>query len=255
MAVTPSKMVTDRQKSSLKLQATREQFSSVGDALASRFPLILGRTLVAAFTLLAGAFLDWLDRATTAMVTADLANATEKGDNRALLDARDQAAERVRHVVLDLRQVIETFFGAGALAPFGIVGRLSEDPVVLQRVGAAALAHLRVFEPPPARLKSMTFDNAEWIELLKRPVAELEKALVEVARDQRQDETAMTARNRAIAEYDLAFRATASLLVGLFIAAGREDLADRVRPSSRRPGQTAEEAPHADAAEPTVQAG
>jgi hypothetical protein len=52
-------------------------------------------------------------------------------------------------------------------------------------------------------------------------------------------------RYEFISTYDERFSRVATCLAGLFRMAGHPDLADRVRPSSRRSGQTEDEAPPA----------
>lgn len=83
--------------------------------------------------------------------------------------------------------------------------------------------------------------NAEWLGLLTQPVADLGVALEAVAVDRRENQLTLGEKNRTIAAYDTAFRATTHCLMGLFVAAGHDDLAARVKPSTRRPGRTAEE--------------
>lgn len=245
MAVQPSKLVTDKQKSSLVVQSTREHLEAVSASLAERFPRGTRTALAAAVVVLVSVFLDWLKAATDEMVLADEANAREQGDDAALRNARDTTAHEVREVLIDLRGVLGTYFGEAVLPPFGLTGDTPSDPVVLARTGSAALAQLRVFVPPKARRASMTFDAQEWIEQLEKPLADLTTAVEEIAKDNRQNQLALAEKNRAIEAYDQAFKLTANLFVALFTAAGRKDLADRVRPSTRRPGQTAEQAPSA----------
>lgn len=240
--VKPMKAVIQRQKSSNTVVATREQLGVVGEALTGLFPKAPAGPLIAALVLLLGVFYDWLIRATDEMVKADIANVEELGDNREILDRRDQATAEVRAVLVELRAVLTTFFGPQVLAPFGyFTGETPTDPVLVQRLGASALKQLRTFNPPPAPRKSMQFDNAEWIELLEKPVETLDARLAEVAADLRQDQLTQQAKNRAVENYDRAFKATTTLLVGVFTAVGRDDLASRVKPSARRPGRTLED--------------
>lgn len=250
MAVQPSKIVTDKQKSSLVLQSTREHLPTVSASLAEQFPRPVRPALAAAVTLIVGLFLDRLKAATDEMVLADEANARELGDDAALREARDAPAMQLREGLIDLRGVLITYFSSRVLPAFGIAKDTPTDPVVLSRAGAAALAHLRAFVPPKARLKSMRFDPQEWIEILEKPLADLTASLEEVAKDARQNQLTLTEKNRAIEAYDNIFKLTANLLVAVFSAAGRQDLADRVRPSTRRAGQTAELAPSISGTEP-----
>jgi len=252
MPVQPSKLVTDRQKSSLSVQAVREQLESVASALVVRFPAAVQSAAKAAVLLISTLLLDWLAAATTAMIAADHANAVELGDDADVRAPRDASAAEVSEKLADLRDVLRTCFGEGPLPSFGLTGTLPTDPVVLHRAGQAVLVRLREFVAPAPRLRSIQFDNAEWIELLETPVATLGVALEEVAKDRKQNELTLGEKNRAVEAYDFAFRATANVLMGLFVAAGRDDLAARVRPSARRAGQTAEDAPSPPSGEGTA---
>lgn len=241
--VGPRKMIVDRMKSSTALQAARVHLDIAADEIATMFPGLARGTVRAAVLLIGGLFLDWLKRATDEMAKAGSSASREGGDNHVLLAQRKATVAVLRAGLVDMRGILKLFFGDMILDSFGFDGPVPEDPVVLHRTGMAALAQLRDFVPPPARRKSMRFVNSEWIELLEQPVSELGQVLREIAKDRRQDQLVSAEVNRAIAAYDVAFQATANLLVGLFIAAGRKDLADHVRPSTRRPGRTAKAAP------------
>ena len=82
---------------------------------------------------------------------------------------------------------------------------------------------------------------------MDEPLAELlermEGLYAKVADEERQAQATLEAKNKAIAVYDHAFSITASLVSTLLNAAGEKELAKRVRPSARRPGQTNEDAP------------
>ena len=77
-------------------------------------------------------------------------------------------------------------------------------------------------------------EGEEWTQMYPR-----------MAREAREAEQTLTRRRTALAANDLAFSCGADLLSALFWAAGEGDLADRVRPSKRRPGRVAEEEPAA----------
>lgn len=243
MSMSLSKQVTDREKSSKVVQATRGQLETVADALVERLAPAAGAETTAlrkSVTVLGGSLLGWLSAQTDAMLAADAAHAAELGDDAALRAGRDAHAATVSQHLGALREVVRVYFGEASVAKLGLPGALPDDPSALHRLGGAVLAQLRDFTPPAPKLPSMKFVHAEWRALLEAPVAALGEALDAVALDRRENELTLTEKHRAIAAYDAAFRGTATALAGLFTAAGRDDLAARVRPSTRRAGQTAE---------------
>lgn len=246
MSVQPSRGTTERQKSSTAVDSTREFVEPVADSMVEQFPKAVRLLARSSIVFICFQMLDWLKRRTEEMVEADAENARELGDDRLVRDERDDAAAAVYKTLVDLREVLVACFGKPVLRLFGIEGRTPEDPVVLARAGDAALKQLRLFVPEGGRF---TFLPAEWVERLAPAVARLQSALTVVARDVRENQLALEKKTKAVEAYDFAFRAVANFLTGLFAAAGREDLAKRVRPSTRRPGQTAELAPNVSGAE------
>src|SRR4029079_1607714 len=91
---------------------------------------------------------------------------------------------------------------------------------------------------PKPRHKGVKWDPAETIAKLETLRTELKSHLKDVAREVHQAQATLRAKVDAIAAYDEQFSRVATFLVGLFRLAGETALAERVRPSSRRPGQT-----------------
>ena len=79
--------------------------------------------------------------------------------------------------------------------------------------------------------------TARGLEALK---ADLDTKLSAVQDEVREAQLARTARDRAMATFDQTFGAIAGLYESLFRLSGEHELADRVRPSRRRPGKTEE---------------
>lgn len=253
MPIMPSKLVLARQKSAQDVVAVREQAPAVGKALAARHPEAQRQKLEAAVALLVDAETNRLDAALRAMVTADDAHRKELGDDAGPRGRRDAASESVRESLVRLRTVLGACFGDGVLKSFGIEGLTPDDPVAVHRVADFALRALRGFTAPATLVPSLKFVPSDWIALLDKPVKELAAALADVATEERQAQLTQTAAAAATEAYDATFREVANLLEGLFTAAGRKDLAERVRPSTRRPGMTAVDAPQpvTEPAQPT----
>ncbi len=91
--------------------------------------------------------------------------------------------------------------------------------------------------------------SSAWLDDLNGPIAVLETALGDVAREVREAQVASDKRNRALAANDDSFSRIAGATAALLRVVSEDALAARVRPSSRRPGQVAneEEAPPAGA--------
>ncbi|MEO5731559.1 MAG: hypothetical protein ABI134_17965 [Byssovorax sp.] len=82
--------------------------------------------------------------------------------------------------------------------------------------------------------------------------ATLDTQLKDVARELREAQATLDAKNQARAAYDELFGGAATTLTGLLRLAGKADLAAKVRPSARRPGQTAVDAEDRTPAEQPV---
>jgi hypothetical protein len=90
----------------------------------------------------------------------------------------------------------------------------------------------------------ITLNIVIWADDWTLPLTESRKALSEAisaaAREKREADTTLVAKNAAMDNYDKVFSITATMVSSLLSFAGQNELARRVRPSSRRSGQTAE---------------
>ena len=105
--------------------------------------------------------------------------------------------------------------------------------------GAKALAKIKL---PAPRVKGAKLDAADTAAELADKRAALDAELETVAREAREAEATKVARDAAMTRYDEVFGGTAGALSALLRVAGDRELAARVRPSLRRPGQTDAEA-------------
>ncbi len=238
-----SKHVTDRENSTRAVAAAADTHADdlarhIAEALSSY--LAKGETLpdVALFARLVGR---WLHRTTERLVQADRAHQDALGDDAAPRDARDAATERVRASLMDLRAALESAYGPSALALLHVQEATPSDPAVLVTRGRAvveALSNDKVRLPVPRRA-GLRIDRRAFVDDLARHLPELEKALKAVSREARDAEATLRAKQAAMDASDRVFTRGAAWLSATFALAGMEDLAAKLRPSGRKPGQTA----------------
>lgn len=182
-----------------------------------------------------------LEEARIRLVAADSALEKEVGEDNGVRDARDEVVVVARAGAVELREIIVGLFGkAVADAIFG--GEVPKDPVQLQRFATEAAARMRAASWGTPRVKGAQLDPAEVATGLEQSSKQIGETVAAVADEVRETQVAREARNREMDAYDETFTAVATIFEGLFLLAGQRELADRVRPSRRRPGTTAKDA-------------
>ena len=235
-----SKATVQRQRSAEKvIAAGRTHKERIGAAIGDRYGAKAGEageTLVTVVT-------DDLDAKTDAMVRADDAHEVELRDDPSAREARDAAADALNGRLVVTRQQLTAVAGEGYVAKIGFSGSTPRDPVAVLRLGRTVVIGLATESPPPALIPNYEVDPDTWRQPLESLVNELDGHTQAVATEERETEATLVAKRAAIDAYDQAFSATATLISNLLAMAGEYELAKRVRPSSRRPGQTVEDAP------------
>src|SRR5262249_17275666 len=151
------------------------------------------------------------------------------------------AAEALSEKLVELREVITGIYGA-ATASSIFPGPTPQDPVVLSRFAGDVAGALQRVKFPASRVKGAKIDDADTADDITDQRTKLDGHLKDVARELREAQATLDAKNQGIAAYDESFAGWATTLTGLLRAAGKAELAAKVRPSSRRPGQTASDA-------------
>jgi hypothetical protein len=194
----------------------------------------------------------WLAHTAEAMVAADEAHEKELSDDAAPREARDAAAEKLFASVVELREVATGLLGAGATATLELTGKTPQEPVALSHAAGEVATALVEKKLPKSRVRGATFHAQEWADRLGEERGALDEALADVTKEEREAEATLITKTTAIAAYDDAFARVAAALGGLLKLAGEDDLAARVRPSTRRPGRANEDpAPTATTPAPT----
>lgn len=231
-----SKQVTNRQKGA---DAVLAIFDAQGGTLADAAGRVLGEvhTIQATLNLLRSS----LKASRDAMVQADTAHEGELADDTSARDARDEAAAQLNEKVVELRSVLTGMYSA-ATARAVIIGATPRDPVALERFAGEVVQNLGTVTWPKPRFAGAGLDAAAVQQDLSGAREALQGALTQVASEEREAQGTLAKKNQAIEEYDRLFTGVATSLAGLFTLAGEQELAEKVRPSARRPGQTVDQA-------------
>ena len=136
---------------------------------------------------------------------------------------------------------------------YGFEGRTERTPFGLVRQGRRILetAAQPSFKLPPSRMPGVEITPEVARGQLEEPLVNLEEVLAGLRGEEDEAEATMLAKNQAFAENDRIFLGVAQMVEACARLAEEEELAERIRPSERRPGQTES---HADEpAEPSAE--
>jgi len=247
----PSKQVVDRKKSGDSVAAAA---STHAERVAQVVENVLSPSLekgekMPDVQLLATLVGRWLSKTGAQMAEADEAHIHELSDDDPVRQRRDKAQAALSEEIVELREWMSALFGARAVRSLGFSTDTPRDPVALSRFAGEVCKSLREKDFPKPKRDGVTFSPAKEASKLEKLREELDAALTEVAREAREAQGTLANKNTAVTTYDDTFRRSAKFLEGLFTLAGETELAERVRPSSRRPGQTEDLAPPAEATE------
>ncbi|MEW5853034.1 MAG: hypothetical protein AB2A00_29895 [Myxococcota bacterium] len=232
-----SKMVINRQKSSNSVQAANSTHAPrIAAGVAARF----GAELEGPVTTLLTKMRETLAADTTTMVAADDAHERELGDDAGPRTKRDESAVAVRAVLVRMKEVLTPVMGQSYVAQLGLAGETPEDPVAVERVATQVHEGLKSVPPPAPLVEEFTFNPEKYRAQIALKLPELSQALKDVSREGKEADDTLNRKNKAIASYDATFSQVANLTSALLEFIGEKDLAGKVRPSSRRPGQTTE---------------
>ena len=236
-----SKATTQRQKSATKVIASgRTHKDRIGESMTDRY----GREAGSAAVLLVTKVTDDLEAKTTEMVRCDDAHEAELRDDPETRAMRDDASDKLYSRLVDTRGQLNAVCGADYTAKLGFSGDTPDDPVEVSRLGKTVVANLATVQAPEPKIPGYKMDTELWRKPLADLVEQAHGLVARVATEEREAEATLMEKRAAIEKYDGAFSSTANLVSTLLAMAGEKDLARRVRPSTRRAGQTAEDAPN-----------
>ncbi len=241
-----SKATLRRQKSAGKVAASGRTHKKL---MSGAMGGIFGEEVVQPVETIVDKTADHLESKSAAMVKADDANLEELRDDPAARDGRDENVDSAYDEVVTKRAQLTTIMGEKYVARLGFEGDTPDDPLELARVVGAVVTNLTKIPAPEPLIEDYTFNPSKWADKISKTLGRLEESVAEVDKEEREAEATLSVKNLAIKEYDRAFSVTANLFSALLDAAGKKDLAKKVRPSTRRVGQTVEDAANPD---PTI---
>lgn len=191
-----------------------------------------------------------LARATENMRNADAAHQIELADDvvpRALLDQR---CDMLKAFLVSLRATLVSTYGTNVASAYTIPPQIPDDPETLLpiAIGVERLLRERSLVESP-KIKSLAIAPLAVAEDLAVAIAELRRALSDVNREQREAIVSQSVRERALAEWFATYIATAETSCGVYKLAGYPELAEGIKPTSRRLSGLPEEEDTAPATE------
>ncbi|MCP3959379.1 MAG: hypothetical protein GY719_16135 [bacterium] len=199
---------------------------------------------------------DRLDVAQQQMLAANTPHLGQLARVVELQDRRDEIKKQLLAAFTPARHTLENLYGsARGFTTVGVAGETLRDPRGLVKQVRDTVDFL---EDPKVDLtpavEEVDVDLPRLAGRLARGADQLELVVGEHAGAEKKAETTRLAKNEAITSYDRQFLFVARATEGLFDLAGMHELAERVRPSTRRPGQrqaeNGDEAPDAATSEP-----
>lgn len=185
---------------------------------------------------------DVLERAAKEVQDADLAHAAELLDDVEPRQLRDDAHAKLVATLLSLRETLAALYGPSTMAAYGLGEPLPELSTQLLQRGRAVESLLRKTAISARPLRAGVTLKASALSDELAPIVEaLGKALDAVARESREAQLTLERKNQATEAWGQVYQGVTSAFYGLYLLAGRKDLADRIEPTARRRAGLAEE--------------
>ncbi len=174
------------------------------------------------------------------MVAANTAHVGQLARIVALQDQRDSLSQGLLGRFLKARHGLEGLFGTRQGFPMlAVAGDTPRDPTGLVHQVRETVDFLRQpkVERPSLDLAGFQIDLVATATQLGGEADELDGVLAHLERARKDADVTRQAKNDAIDRYDSIFLWVARALESYFHLAGMHELAERVRPSARRPGR------------------
>jgi len=196
--------------------------------------------------------LAYLQRKTDLLAAAEDRYVAEQADDVPIRDARDASATELVELTVRARSRVLQVFGANALVQYGFEG---ETPRLPSKLAPFVLTVVQLLRGAPQEASDDmggTVSTVAIADALDARRVPLQAHLDALVREKRENEAALTLRDRATEEWRRAYRSAAMFLAAYYEMAGRRDLADRIRPTVRREAGFEPTPPEPDPASPAA---
>lgn len=182
-----------------------------------------------------GAIRQYLAQTTTNLVNRDTAHTLELVDDDPYRLQRDEAIVDLRAFLVSFRSTFSTNYSPEVASAYGLSAPIPDDANTLVRVAAniEELLRTRALTETPKK-KSLTVHPIDAADDIKTSREAVESALAHVERERRESQLTQAAKNEAMDDWSTRYPRTADTIAALFALAGRDELANAVRPTARR---------------------
>ena len=176
-----------------------------------------------------------LTRAATEVERSDLAHAIELLDDEEPRLRRDTTFSGLTTLLLGHRDTLGALYGTAVVRDYGLAEALPTTPTQLIQRARSIVSQYRKrpLTAPPLRA-GVTIKLAVLAAELEGAVEQLSEALGDVRRETREAQLTQERKNQANEAWSTAYAGVTHAFYGLYLLAGRRDLADRIEPTARR---------------------
>lgn len=181
-----------------------------------------------------------LERKLEAYRQAARALTKERGDDAVVDVERRAAVDELSDLVIDTRSLFASAYAPEILRLIGLSGPTPDKPDALTEYAATVCDNLRKKTLPKPR-RGILIDVPVRATMLDEALTRVARAQDAFVREDREEQDALSARNNAEAELRRTYVGVTGGFVADAVLSGRNDVADRVRPTAnRRKGQPEE---------------